>query len=94
MTITCPSGQNPVIKWQYSGEEENRIIKANDYSIEREIGKCPVRYRAFGTYVSRRAGDCGKTAYWRSGNDLIGTEVVSYTPILDSSNRHMIQLKS
>ena len=42
----CPVGKKPVIKWQYSGEEENRIIGADDYSITEQKNYCPgIRYK-------------------------------------------------
>lgn len=40
----CANGKQPIIEWQYAGEEKQRIIKADNYAIEQEIGKCPVEY--------------------------------------------------
>lgn len=39
MTL-CPNGQNPTIEWQYTGEEKQRIIKADSYSLT-ENRICP-----------------------------------------------------
>lgn len=34
-----------IIEWQYPGEELNRIIGADRYTVEQEPAQCPVPYR-------------------------------------------------
>jgi hypothetical protein len=39
----CPSGQKTTIEWQYSGEAKQRIVGADDYSVERKYSQ-PTNY--------------------------------------------------
>jgi hypothetical protein len=39
----CPNG-NAIIEWQYSGEEKQQILGADDYSIQQAKGQCPIKY--------------------------------------------------
>ena len=41
----CSNGQSPIIQWQYPGKEVNRIIGADNYTVNQETGKCPVPYK-------------------------------------------------
>lgn len=92
----CPAGQKTIIGWQYPGEDKQRIIGADDYSISVENGKGGVGYHVFGTYYSRNysSGGCNVWGYWRTTAPVIGTQVFSYEPVLDSANRWAIKLNT
>jgi hypothetical protein len=89
----CPIGQKPTIEWQYSSEEKQQIIGADNYAVEQEKGKCPVLYHAYGTYGSKNASNCNQLAYWKNAEELIGTNVISYKPQI-VSNHWMIPLSN
>jgi hypothetical protein len=50
----CPTGQKTTIKWNYPGEAENQMLGADDYSLEREKGKCFKPYLVTVTWIFRR----------------------------------------
>jgi hypothetical protein len=92
----CSNGQETTIEWQYLNEEKQRILEADDYSVEQELGKCPVLYHAFGTFVSKNgsAGGCNKAAWWRTQTSLNGNAVNNWQPIISSTNRWIIELNN
>ena len=40
----CLNGTKLIVEWQYPGEEKNRIIKADNYSVIRTESQCAVTY--------------------------------------------------
>lgn len=43
MTL-CSNGQKPTIEWQYTGEDKQRIIGADNYTVGIQPAQCPVAY--------------------------------------------------
>jgi hypothetical protein len=76
----CSNGLKPTIEWQYAGEDKQRILGADNYSLETMKGKCPVPYHVFGQYISLNDPYCGYRAYWRTASAVIGSSVLSYIP--------------
>lgn len=71
------------IKYRYQSEIEQEI-KGDDYEItnNNNSGSCPDEYHAFGTYLQRNSARCSQLGYWRTINRVIGTEVISYQPVV------------
>lgn len=70
----------PVVRWRYEDEDWNEI-EADDYKLEKEVGKCPsVEYHVFGVYLSKNINNCDKEAYWHNNYPLKGEEGICHLP--------------
>lgn len=72
----------PSIRYRYPGEDWQTIEGADDYAIEQEQGKCPAKYHIFGRFVSLQTAYCYQLRWWRTWKAVVGTDVISYSPIL------------
>lgn len=59
--VLCSNGKQPIIEWQYPGEDKQRILGADNYLVQQEQGKCPVPYKFKFRYKPLPSSD------WRYG---------------------------
>lgn len=79
------------IRYRYPGQDWI-TVDGDDYSVNREIGTCPVLYYAFGEYVHMNTVGCGDTQYWRSAKAINGETVESWEPIVTEYGDYRIVL--
>ena len=80
------------IRWRQNSDDDWNYVDGDSYQLDNQIGKCPVKYHAYGTYRSKNVNNCNGLSYWKNRTELIGTEVVSYQPIGESRSHWGIPL--
>lgn len=91
--ITYQNYLPPKIRWRYPNEEWQEI-EADDYSLENEVGACPVLYHAFGTFISKNSTRCNQVFYWKTKGGVDGSTVESYLPVVTDYNQWALPLKN
>jgi hypothetical protein len=68
----CTSGQKTTIKWQYSGEEKQEIIGADNYTVNQKPAQCPnTDYYFQGWELSPAPGQDENTPLYRQSVEPI-----------------------
>ena len=74
----------PVVRWRYP-DEDWQEIKADNFTLSQDKGKCPTKYHSYGSFYSKNLSNvgCNITAYWRTARALTGLEVENWQPVND-----------